>query len=648
MTVSIPANTIVSVQPSVLAAGGLGLEIVGLFLTDSTAVPIGTVQSFSSSDAVKNYFGSGSVEASYASVYFLGYNGSAITPQSLLFAQYNQTDVSAYIRGGNISALPLATLQSYSGSLVLSVDGYIRTGAINLSAVTSFSDAASSIQTALNLTPPSESTFTGTIGASFTGDSTATTTLTVSDVSGYISIGDVLSGTGVTTGTTIVSQVSGTIGGAGIYTTSVISSLTAVSVLASSGVISVSGAIIGDIKVGQTVTGFGIPAGTIITSFGTGSGNIGTYNTNLAPNFYVQLNSESMIGVGTNLSVSYSSTSGSFLITSGVTGVASTIDYPTSSAIATNLLLTQATGAVLSQGTVAASPITFMDALLNQNQSWVTFTTTFDPDGGMGNTNKMAFATWTNDQNNGFVYVCADTDAAATVTVPATTSMGYLLAQSDYSGTCLIYQPSQLYTNAFVCGAAASVDYAATNGKITFKFRSQTGLTPGVTSSTVAGNLTSNGYNYYGDYATRSQQFQFFANGVVSGPFLWLDAYINQIWLNNALQQAIFVGLQNVGAIPYNAAGNALIEALCTDPINAGVNFGAIVAGVALSSDQAAEINQSAGANISNVIQTRGWYLQILPASALARASRSSPPCTLWYTDGGAVQQINLASIDIQ
>jgi hypothetical protein len=84
------------------------------------------------------------------------------------------------------------------------------------------------------------------------------------------------------------------------------------------------------------------------------------------------------------------------------------------------------------------------------------------------------------------------------------------------------------------------------------------------------------------------------------------------------------------------------------DAINQGVNFGAIVAGVALSEAQKTEVNRAAGLVIDTIIFQRGWYLQVTPAIAQVRRARTSPPCTLWYADGGSIQQITLASIEIQ
>jgi hypothetical protein len=100
--------------------------------------------------------------------------------------------------------------------------------------------------------------------------------------------------------------------------------------------------------------------------------------------------------------------------------------------------------------------------------------------------------------------------------------------------------------------------------------------------------------------------------------------------------------------MPYNSAGYGLLYAACLQPILNAVSFGAINAGVALTASQIAQVNYAAGLNISNDLQTKGWYLQILPASGTQRAVRATPPCNLWYVDGGSIQTVSIASIAIQ
>jgi hypothetical protein len=249
------------------------------------------------------------------------------------------------------------------------------------------------------------------------------------------------------------------------------------------------------------------------------------------------------------------------------------------------------------------------------------------------------------------MYVCWDTDITPTESTNASTSLGQILKANNSSGTYLQYEPSgsNLYGAPFICGVAASIDFSATNGRITFAFKEQTGLSAGVTDPTTAANLLANGYNFYGAYATANQNFVWEYNGSVSGPFEWADAYVDAIWLDSALQLAIMELFQNTPSIPYTTAGYGLIEAAAQDPINAAINFGAIRVGVPLSQAQIAEINNAAGnQQAASTVTAQGYYFQVVPASPQVRQARQTPPCNLWYADGGAVQRLSIAAIDVQ
>ena len=95
-------------------------------------------------------------------------------------------------------------------------------------------------------------------------------------------IGGVLTGTNVATGTTIVSQLSGTAGGLGTYAVSIPNQSVASTTISETwGVFNAASALVGTFGVGQTLTGTNVPAGSVITALGTGTGGLGTYITNL-------------------------------------------------------------------------------------------------------------------------------------------------------------------------------------------------------------------------------------------------------------------------------------------------------------------------------------------------------------------------------
>jgi hypothetical protein len=666
---TIPARDIVQVNPGVLPAGGNALDIIGLMLTQNTRVPIGQVLQFASQANVATYFGASAVESSVATNYFNGFDNSHKKPGSMLVAQYPQGAVDAFMRGGSVAALTIPQLQAINGTLNITVDGYPRSvAALNLSAATSFSSAAGIIATALNAggaNPNVVSAPTSTIAA---GTNTLTATIAgflmyVTAIgSGTIQIGTIISGTGVSAGTMVTGQLSGTTGGVGTYTVSISQVVaTSTSISGTYGTLTASSPTLGSFSVNQTLAGTGVTAGTQITALGTGTGGAGTYI--VSPSQTVA--STTITGAGSNVTVTFDSVSGGFVITSGVlipTSLTSTIAVATGTTAA-SLGLTTATGAVTSQGSAGQTPAQFMASIVAITQNWATFFLITDPDLGLTsgiNTQKQAFAAWVNSTSNQYCFICWDNDPTVLTTFPDAASLGQILAASNSSGTAIIWAPDQTQgpiKAAFVSGAAASIDFSQFNGRITFAFKSQTGLFADITNQTIAHNLggdpqaigsRGNFYNFYGAYATRNQQFVFLNRGFVSGPFLWLDSYIDQIWLNNALQLALMNLLVSVFSIPYNNAGYALIEAACLDSINAAVNFGAIRQNITLSQAQIAELNFQAGLDISQPIQTRGWYLQITDPGAQVRAARASPNCTLWYTDGQSVQAIILASIEIQ
>ncbi|MDE1007006.1 MAG: DUF3383 family protein [Paraburkholderia fungorum] len=397
----------------------------------------------------------------------------------------------------------------------------------------------------------------------------------------------------------------------------------------------------GAVAIGQVLTGTGVTAGTKVTGFLTGSGAAGTYTVDTSQT----VASTTITGTPAAVAVTFDSLSSGFVITSGITGPTSTAAYATGT-LAASLNLTQSTGAVLSQGAGIATPATAMAALVKLTTNWCSFMTTFDPDNGSGNTLKMAFAAWTVAQSNRYLYAAWDTDASPTVTVPATTSLGYQVKSGQMSGVAPLW--SQADKAAFLMGYVASLDFSATNGRATAAFRSQDGLTADVTDGTVYTNLLANGYNCYGDFSTANDDFLFLSNGQIGGQYDWIDSYVNQIWLNNQFQLDMMTGLTTVNSIPYNSDGDTLIEAFLADTRTQFKNFGGLRGGVTLSSTQAAEVNAAAGLAIDGILSTVGDYIQVLDATPQVREARGTPPINYWYMDGQSVQVLQMASILVQ
>ncbi len=343
--------------------------------------------------------------------------------------------------------------------------------------------------------------------------------------------------------------------------------------------------------------------------------------------------------VSGDVAVTWNPVNSTFLFTSPTTGAASTMSFATGT-LSAGLMLTSATGAIWSQGANADTPATAMDAVKAATQNWVDFMTIWEP----LIADKEAFAVWTNAQNQRFMYVCWDTDAQAIVN-GSTTCFGAIAKSLAYDGVVPVYNTKELA--AFMLGTVASIDFSRLNGRITSAFKSQSGFVPTVTSQQIAANLLENGYSFYGSYATANDQFNFLYNGQMSGKWSWVDTFVDQVYLNAQFQLALLSLLTTVKSIPYNESGYSLIRAAMIDPISQALNFGSIRTGITMSAQQKAVVNQAAGMDVSTIIEQQGYFLQILDPGAQVRGNRGTPVINFWYTDGGAVQKITVASIDI-
>ena len=677
---SIPASLFVNVIPGVLAPAGNALATIGLLVGRNRRVPIGTVASFADATSVEDFFGAGSNEAILAPYYFGGFTGADASPGAMLVAQYPAAGAPAWLNGGNISDLTVPQLQGISGTLAVVMDGYsFSTSDLSLAEATSFSAAAGIIETALNTTLPAgatiassgtsiaaeTSTFTGSIAGNVMYVTSAPTTPLVP--------GAIVTGTGVTSGTQVVNQLSGTTGGIGTYAVTDYQSVASQSLSATWGLLTIAAPSEGSVSVGQTVAGSGVTAGTGVTALGTGTGAAGTYI--VSPSQTVA--AEALTTTGSPLSVTFDSVSGGFVVTSGQVGPAagsSSAAYATGTASAA-LALTAATGATVSQGALPQTPGAFMSGVAAITQNWFSFFTDWDPDDAQGavgqNTQKMAFAQWTSQQQNTpYAYLAEDTDISPSETVPASSSMGQLIKAASLSGTAPIWNPNGATTvnenpfgsrAAFAAGIGASVNWEEKSGRITYASKaSPAGLVADVTTEQVAVNLGGNpqnagngepvggnGYNYYAVAANASTDWIFFYPGSISGAFAWLDSFLDQAYFNAQMQEDILDLMTTVKSIPYDPQGYALLQEALSDTIQQMINFGAIAQNVPLSDSQAAEVNLATGVNAAATLSTRGWFLQILPAAASVRAARGSPPATFWYTDGGSVQAFALNSVDV-
>jgi hypothetical protein len=141
-------------------------------------------------------------------------------------------------------------------------DGSVLPGAASLPAVPS------------SVTATLGSTNTASLGSTSTGTAVVGNAyqITLSAVTGLVSIGDTISGVGITAGTQIVGFVSGTSGGAGVYTLNEANTAAAATITTFGNVVKVTVST-GLVSVGDTISGgTGFPIGATVTGVVSGGG----------------------------------------------------------------------------------------------------------------------------------------------------------------------------------------------------------------------------------------------------------------------------------------------------------------------------------------------------------------------------------------
>ena len=316
-----------------------------------------------------------------------------------------------------------------------------------------------------------------------------------------------------------------------------------------------------------------------------------------------------------------------FVITSPSTGSEETITYASGdSANALGL-----NGGTLSQGAAITSLTDTMTGCVNSNSNFWSFMPVWDET----DNEALELAGWCNNQGVRFMYALVDKSTSGLTP----NNVACLASQvKDFYGVTSLYNTKEL--GAMTMGIGAAIDPAQLNGRKTWAYKQQNGLAFTVNNETQAPILLANGYNFYGDYATASNQFKLFQNGQISGNAKWIDTYYGQVFIKDGLQNAWINALMLNNTVPYNQSGYGILRAAAMDTINTAVNTGFIRQGVSLSEIQKATVQSEAGLDISGSLETQGWYLQILDPTTQVRQERGTPVVNFWYMDGGSVQRI--------
>jgi hypothetical protein len=345
--------------------------------------------------------------------------------------------------------------------------------------------------------------------------------------------------------------------------------------------------------------------------------------------------------------VTYSSVTKAFTISNGVVTGTSTVDYSPVSPLATALGVTQASGAVLSQGAVALTVPENLDSYLLIAKNWKNFTTVFAPDEQF----VIDACTWENTPGNTRCYVFGIVEA--NLLIPGNTSnIAYALLDEGYAtedadgkikyNVAIMPNYGESDISAFIMGTAAAVDYTQANAVVGYSYKTQAGIGNIIINDTEYEALTQKGFNFYGRYNSSFNSFDFTQNGSVGGDFKWFDFHNNQFWLVNTIEDSLAAFFAAAPIVANDTTGYGQVMSVLTGVANQGLRNGVITPGEAFSNATIAVLKQqSGGIDVAAFLTQKGYYIQIVTPTPEQRANRDPLNFTFWYASAGAINKIN-------
>ncbi len=344
-----------------------------------------------------------------------------------------------------------------------------------------------------------------------------------------------------------------------------------------------------------------------------------------------------------DITVTYSALNEGFQITSGTSGADSTISYAASGAEGTDLssllCLTSETGASISIGMEALSVAENMAMITGQDSNFVTITTLYNAE----HEEAVNLGKWSNSSGVNYCFIVWSNEASALM--PDNNDVVSVMSAAGITNFAGAYNSASVA--AGIMGTFASIDWNRLNGAIDLAFKKVDGLAPTVTTESDAATLDKKTYTYMGKFATKNTEFNFLYKGMIVGSYINISTYINAVWLNETIKNALLTGLSGITKSTYNENGYSFIRAWMSDPVNQALNNGVIQTGVTLSEAQKAQIISEVGDDITAELYANGYYLLIQDPGANARSTGESPVITLYYTDGGVVKKLQIASTAI-
>ena len=322
----------------------------------------------------------------------------------------------------------------------------------------------------------------------------------------------------------------------------------------------------------------------------------------------------------------WSNVQNAFIITSSTTGALSSVGFA-SGTLAVSLLMTAATGAIISSGGVATNYTDTMTAIFNATQNWTHFTTI----GTQTLSEQLECAKWVEDTLLKVAFIPYTRD----LLVLDAGSSADLLSMANfygYNGVFAIY--GDMIHAAAQMGFISCLDPTRPSGWRTVAYMTQAGLTPSVSSVDDASTLITKGYAFIGDWTTRTMREIFGFVGTNPSKYKWIDSYIGKIFIESAETDALASFLTST-AVPNDKTGRLQLTSVITGLVILPAQTAGIVGGGrVLTQTEKDEIEAIMGVDTWQDVENNGFHVLFFDATADDIATRTARGAVAYISQG--------------
>ena len=327
-------------------------------------------------------------------------------------------------------------------------------------------------------------------------------------------------------------------------------------------------------------------------------------------------------------------TNGAFVLTGGEDGT-NEIVPATAAASGTDISglvgWSIGTNPIVSVGTDEASLTEELDRIANTSDNFGSF----DFVESLSADAIAEIATWTHNQNAGFVFSHAVTASNYATVQPVC---------AGKNGVCLTLENVGDNAEFMPMAIGACIDYTSVGAATNFMFNQFPSETPTVTTDAMADRYDAKKINYLGATQQAGKIVAFYQRGFLQGDIADIGVFWNEMWIKDAISTEMLNLLLAIKQLPANADGSNTARGILVGVTEEAKLNGVFSIGKTLDSTQKAYITSLTGnADAWREVEQNGFYLDVNVDSyinSLNGLTEYAFDYTLIYGKGDSIRKV--------